>query len=239
MKRLAELFARKVEPFLLGDSDIEIVPRHQPRARRIALKVDPADGRVRLVIPPRASLAAARRFAEENEGWIRRRLAALPRRIPFADGAVIPFCGRELTISHRPEARGTVWIENDRLCVAGGQAHLARRVRDFLVAQARRILGEKARVMAASVDRRVHCVTIRDPRTRWGSCSRDGRLAFSWRLVLAPPEVLDYIVAHEVAHLVHLHHGPSFWRQVQAFMPGMTRWRRWLGRHGGELLRFG
>lgn len=227
------------QPFRLGDTDIEIVPRVQPRARRVSLKVDAAAGRIELVIPPRASFKAARAFAEAQEGWIRGRLAALPARVPFADGAVIPFRGGDLTIRHRPGARGTAWIEGAELLVAGTAPHMARRVRDFLIAEARRALGDKARALAARVERRVARVTIRDTRTRWGSCSPDGRLAFSWRLIMTPPEVIDYIVAHEVAHLVHLHHGPRFWRLVEELMPGARQWRRWLIRHGNGLLRYG
>lgn len=210
-----------------------------PRARRVTLKVDPAGGRVELVLPPRTSLRAARSFAEQQEGWIRQRLAALPPRVPFADGAAIPLGGREMIIRHRPAARGTAWIDVDEIHVAGAAPHVARRVRDFLIAEARRTLGAKARALAVTVDRRVLRITIRDTRTRWGSCSPDGRLAFSWRLILAPPEVIDYIVAHEVAHLVHLHHGPRFWRLVEQLMPGAKQWRRWLGRHGNRLLRYG
>lgn len=226
-------------PFQLGDTGIEIVPRVNPRARRVSLKVDAAARRIELVMPPRASFKAARAFAEGQEGWIRARLAALPARVPFADGAVIPFCGSDLTVRHRPEARGAAWIEGTELLVAGTPPHMARRVRDFLIAEARRAMGDKARVLAARVERKVACITIRDTRTRWGSCSPDGRLAFSWRLIMAPPEVIDYIVAHEVAHLVHLHHGPQFWRLVEELMPGARQWRRWLTRHGNGLLRYG
>lgn len=238
---LKRLFGRPdpPQPFLLGDSGIEIVPRVHPRARRVSLKVDAAAGRIELVMPPRASFKAARAFAEAQEGWIRARLAALPAHVPFADGTVIPFRGADLTIRHRPEARGVAWIEGAELLVAGTAPHVTRRVRDFLVTEARRALGDKARVLAERVGRKIARVTIRDTRTRWGSCSPDGRLAFSWRLIMTPPDVIDYIVAHEVAHLVHLHHGPKFWRLVEELMPGARQWRRWLARHGNGLLRYG
>lgn len=239
MRRLASLLTRPVEPFVLLESGIEIVPRISPRARRVTLKVDPAEGCVELVMPPRASLRSARSFAERHEGWIRQRLASLPPRVSFADGAIIPLRDKPTTIRHLPAMRGTAWLEDGQLCVAGAEPHLARRVRDFLIAEARQTLGERVRHLALRIDARVGRISIRDQRTRWGSCSPDGRMTFSWRLVLAPPGVLDYVVAHEVAHLVHLHHGPRFWRLVERLMPEMRHWRGWLRRNGGRLLRYG
>ncbi len=123
--------------------------------------------------------------------------------------------------------------------MSGDKLHLARRVRDHLRERARRELSTRARVLAERIERTIVRVSVRDTRTRWGSCSASGNLCFSWRLVFAPEEVLDYVVAHEVAHLVHMNHGTRFWRLVEKLCPGSDRQRVWLNRNRARLLRIG
>ena len=143
-------------------------------------------------------------------------------------------------IRHRPEARGTVWVEGVEIHVAGKAEHLPRRLRDWLLAEARRRITPLALAKAETVERRVKRVSVRDQRARWGSCGPDGSLSFSWRLVLAPPEVLDYLVAHEVAHLVHMNHGPRFWALAERLCAGpMGPPQAWLKANGEKLLQYG
>jgi len=212
-----------------------------PRARRMALRIDPQGEAVDLVLPPRSSLTRALAFFEDNRRWLERRLAALPPRTAFADGTLVPFLGVPHLIRHVPESfgRGAVWIEAAEIRVTGERAHLPRRVRDHLREQARRELNRRARALADLVDRKVVRVSVRDTRTRWGSCSAAGNLCFSWRLIFAPEEVLHYVVAHEVAHLVHMNHGKRFWRLVERLAPSAERQRLWLNRNRAQLLRIG
>ncbi|WIM11218.1 SprT family zinc-dependent metalloprotease [Enhydrobacter sp.] len=210
------------------------------RARRVSLRVDSARRRILLTAPIRMPLNVALRFAETQAGWIAARLKRLPPRRPFVDGAEVPLFGLTHCIRHRPEARGTVWLEGREIHVAGRAEHLARRLRDWLTAEVRRRATPLAHAKAQRVERSVKRISVRDSRTRWGSCGPDGGLSFSWRLVFAPPEVLDYLVAHEVAHLVHKNHGPRFWAMAERLCEGpMAAPRAWLRANGEALLQYG
>jgi predicted metal-dependent hydrolase len=178
-------------------------------------------------------------FAEDKAGWILGHLNALPARVPFADGAVLPLLGAEHVIRHDSAARRGVWHAEGVIWVSGRPEYLPRRVRDFLIAEARREISERARQKAAAVGRPIHRLTLRDTTSRWGSCSADGNLSFSWRLILAPESVLDYVVAHEVGHLKHMNHGPRFWAQVARLTGDVAHARRWLRERGDRLLRYG
>ncbi|NQW11269.1 MAG: M48 family metallopeptidase [Alphaproteobacteria bacterium] len=218
--------------------------RRSARARRMLLRIDPARGGPELVLPDGVDPARAEAFARQNLGWLRARLARLPARIAFTDGALVPILGVEHRIRHRPDQRGGVWRIEDpdhsvELHVSGTAEHLARRLTDFLKIEAKRVIAPRARAHADTLDRRVGRVTVRDTASRWGSCSSRGDLSFSWRLVLAPERVLDYVVAHEVAHLVEMNHSPRFWRLVDRLMPGYEPDRAWLKRHGGRLHAYG
>lgn len=223
----------------IGGAAVPLTLRRSGRARRLSLRVD-ADGRgVTVVLPPRAAETQGLRFAAAHAGWIAKRLAALPPRVVFAPGAQVPVLGRPHVLCHRPEARRGVWLEDGALCVSGRAEFLARRVATFLRDMARGETSRRARPMAAALDRRLGRVSVRDTRSRWGSCTAAGDLAFSWRLVLAPESVLDYVVAHEVAHLVEMNHSRDFWRLVLSLAPHAAQARRWLKSNGAALHRYG
>jgi len=221
------------------DRDLELAVRVNRRARRISLKVDPAYDRAVLVLPSPRALHDGLRFAESRSPWLRAELAKLAPRVAFADGAVLPYRGAPHAVRHRPGARGAVWCEDGEIRVAGRLEHLSRRVGDWLKAEARLALSDRAIDFAGRIERRIGRIGVRDPKSRWGSCAPDGSLSFSWRLVLAPPSVLDYVVAHEVAHLVEANHGPGFWALVANLHPNHMADRRWLKRHGATLHRYG
>ncbi|MCC8428963.1 M48 family metallopeptidase [Reyranella aquatilis] len=211
-----------------------------PRARRASLRVDPANRRIVLTAPLRMARVAAVGFAEAQAGWIAARLGRLPERRPFVDGAEIPLFGVPHRVRHRPDARGTVWRENGEIHVAGRAEHLPRRLKDWLTAELREQLVPLVLAKAARTERSVKRITVRDTRSRWGSCGPDAAMSFSWRLVFAPPEVLDYLAAHEAAHLVHLNHGPRFWALARALCDGPIEGpQAWLKRNGEILLQYG
>lgn len=225
--------------------NIRVALKRMRGARRFTLRVRAATRDVVLTMPQRGSLAAAREFASRHAAWIGARLRRLPEPVRFAPGALVPLRGLEHRVSHRPGARGTAWTERDTdgetwlLCVAGGAEHVERRVADFLRREARRDLEAAVARHAARVGRPARRVTLRDTTSRWGSCSARGELNFSWRLVLAPPFVLDYLAAHEVAHLVHLDHSVRFWTLTRGLSPDTDRAEAWLRAHGAGLHRFG
>ncbi len=211
-----------------------------PKARRASLRVDPAQRRIVLTAPLRMARATALGFAETQAGWIAARLKRLPSRRPFVDGAELPLFGEPHRIRHRADKRGAVWREGSEVHVAGRPEHLPRRLRDWLTAELRGRLVPLVQAKAAKVERPVKRITLRDSRSRWGSCGPNASLSFSWRLVFAPPEVLDYLVAHEVAHLVHLNHGPRFWALARVLCDGpIEAPQAWLKMNGEILLQYG
>lgn len=215
----------------------EIRVTRNPRARRISLRVDPADGAVALTVPWHVPVEEGVRFARRQGAWLRARLAAVPEGVPFADGAAFELLGRRVRVRH--EGKGPARMVGDEIVVGGEPAFLARRVRDFLKAEAKRALAAKARETAARLGKTVKSVRVADPKSRWGSAARDGRLSFSWRLALAPPFVFDYVVAHEVAHLAHMNHGRHFWATVEDLYGDPAPARAWLAANGAALHRHG
>ena len=196
-------------------------------------------------MPPRGSLKQAREFAQKHGGWIAARLGRLPEPAPFAHGAVMPLRGVDHRIVHRRGQRGTVWIESRRsertpaLRRRRGAACRAPHRAIFSSARRRPIwkrpAGARRRALGVAIKR----VSIRDPSSRWGSCSTTGVLSYSWRLIFAPPFVLDYLAAHEVAHLVEMNHSRRFWRVVERICPHVARAKSWLDAHGADLHRYG
>ena len=223
-----------------ADAELPVTFVRSPRARRVSLRVDTARRRVVLTAPVRMPRDVALRFASVQGGWIAARLKRLPPPRPFHDGAEVPLFGTPHRIRHRPDVRGTVWLENQEIHVAGHAEHLPRRLRDWLIGELRRRLMPLVHAKAERLQRPVKRVGLRDSRSRWGSCGPDGGLSFSWRLVFAPSHVLDYLVAHEVAHLVHKNHGPRFWAETRALCDGpMEAPRAWLRANGEILLQYG
>lgn len=217
--------------------------RESARATRMTLRVDAGRGLVQVVIPVGVSEADALRFVGRHDGWLRARLAAMPPQLLFTDGAVVPFLGIDHVIRHVSGLTGATRREDGAILVGGRPEHVPRRVRDFLMAEARRELAVRARAKAATIGARVAAVTVRDTRSRWGSCSATGRLSFSWRLILTPEPVLDYVVGHEVAHLKEMNHSARFWalcaRLTAEINPDVAVPRAWLKANGTRLLRYG
>ena len=213
--------------------------RVSARARRLSLRVDAASRGVELVLPRRFSAGAALGFVARHRGWIAARVAAMPPPLRLVDGATVPVLGTPHRIRHEPDRRAApVTIADGEIRVRGDPVHLPRRVRDHLIALARRDFAARARVLAARLGKSIGRVGVRDPKSRWGSCSSKGALSFSWRLVFAPEAVIDYVVAHEVAHLVEMNHSPRFWRVVAGLVPDSAAPRAWLKRHRLELLAY-
>jgi predicted metal-dependent hydrolase len=242
----ALLYRRPSEPSAINiifEREVYLVRvRRHRQARRYTLRVHSATREVLLTMPPRGSLKQAREFAEKHGGWIAARLERLPEPAPFAHGATLPLRGVDHRIEHRPGARGTVWIEGDEervLCVAGEVPHVPRRIKDFLKREAKADLEAASRQAAAQLGVAIKRVSIRDQSSRWGSCSTTGALSYSWRLILAPPFVLEYLAAHEVAHLIEMNHSRRFWRLVERICPHLTRAKTWLDVNGTSLHRYG
>ena len=214
--------------------DIEVV-RHA-RARRMRLAVDPRDGKVRLTLPPRASLKKGLAWAEAQRAWIAAQQARLPGSLPLIPGARFPFAGRDIAIMHDLSATRTPRLDNDLLVCGGPREGLERRVERWLRAEALRVLSAETAEYAERAGVSVTRVSIGDPRGRWGSCASSGAIRYSWRLILAPDHVRRATVAHEVAHRIHMNHSPAFHRLVETlFETDPTPARHWLRRNGAAL----
>lgn len=227
-------------PVLPGPPPVEITLRRSARARRLSLRVSGLDGRVTLTVPPRLREAEALAFARDREGWIRDALARVPPTMAVVPGARLPVEGQLLCV--RPVAgRGPVRRTPAALEVPGDPGGAGARVAAFLRLLARDRLTAACDALAARAGRPYARLTLRDTRSRWGSCTADGALMFNWRLAMAPPPVLAYVAAHEVAHLVHMDHSPAFWAEVERLCPGHAAPRRWLRTEGAALhgWRFG
>lgn len=227
------------EILALPSGPARVAWRRNRRARRISLRIDPRDGIVVVTLPMRAAKHAGMSLLLDHADWVAQRLAALPGQIALADGAEIPLHGVPHTIRHVPLARRGVWVEDSEIRVAGDVAFLPRRVADFLRAEARRVLAALAVAKAAEAELHPKRVLVKDTRSRWGSCAPDRTLAFSWRLILTPGFVQDYVVAHEVAHLRHMNHGPRFWVLTESLTPHREAATAWLRREAPRLMRIG
>jgi predicted metal-dependent hydrolase len=248
MSLRALLYRRPSEPQTIQvvfDRAVYLVRiRRHRQARRYTLRIQAATREVVLTMPPRGSLKEAKAFAQRHGGWIAARLRRLPEAAPFAHGTVLPIRGIEHRIEHRPGIRGTAWSETGAhgerlLCVAGEAPHVDRRVSDFLRREAQRDLEMATRRAAEQLGVTVRRISVRDQSSRWGSCSTSGVLSYSWRLILAPPFVLEYLAVHEVAHLIEMNHSPRFWQLVGTLCPHCDRAKAWLDAHGTGLHRYG
>lgn len=236
--------------------------RRSARARRFTLQVNEARRGAVLTMPTYSSFKEAEAFLARHLDWLKDHLAGLPEPVPFRTGAIVPLRGLTHVVHFAGpmRRRGVVWIEEHedeaiapawpdiaaepaaglpRLCVAGSEAHAPRRLRDWLKREAREDLGLRVAIHAKRLGLAPKRITVRDQSTRWGSCSSSGTLSFSWRLILAPPFVLDYLAAHEVAHLAHMNHGPRFWRLLERTMPRLNDAQNWLQTHGARLHIYG
>lgn len=256
------------KPLNITGIDCPVELRRSPRARRISLKVSHTRRAAILTMPRFIQLKDAGDFLARHFDWLKRQTERMPKPVMFQDGAAIPLRGiiHRLEFVGPERKRGVVWqVPGNgmavwrgqwdparehamgtglpmsllpRLCVAGEYAHAPRRLEDWLKAQARKDLTERANAHAANLGVVPRRISVRDQSTRWGSCSCSGALSFSWRLIFAPAFVLDYVAAHEVAHLREMNHGPRFWRLVKETMPQMREARHWLRVYGAELHRF-
>jgi hypothetical protein len=199
----------------------------------MSLRVSRLDGRVTLSLPPRAREAEAMAFLRAQEDWIRKALSNVVANGVVTLGSEIPVDGQAVRVV--PGAGRSVLLAGDELQVPGDAAQAGVRVAAFLKTRARDRLAQASDHYAHRIGRRYRTLTLRDTRSRWGSCTAEAGLMYSWRLVMAPPLVLDYVAAHEVAHLAEMNHSARFWAIVADLMPDYARHRNWLKTEGHVL----
>lgn len=248
--RLLGPLRKNLKPQLAGrellriDGDfVPVTLRLNPRARRLIVKVHPSTGEVTVVAPSRRALDGALAFARSETDWIRKRLARVPKPVPLGIGARIPFRGELHLVVEGEKGRAPVWADEEDgepvILVSGHPEHAPRRIADFLKREARKTLDARTAYYADKLGIKPRRITVRDTASRWGSCSAQRSLSFSWRLILAPSFVLDYVAAHEVAHLAEMNHGPRFWALVKKIRPEFEAAKQWLQVRGPDLHRYG
>ena len=207
------------------------------KARRLILRLDERKREIVAVAPSRRQMKDAAAFAAERVEWISARLNHLPASTPFTEGEIIQFRGEPCALTATGSGRIARILETDPMTLSapGDPDTLPLRVTRFLKKTARAEIEAAVARHCETLGRAHAGVYIKDTRSRWGSCTADGRLSFSWRLIMAPPEVLDYVAAHECSHLLEMNHSPRFWSHVSRCCPGWKTHRGWLRKHGGVL----
>ena len=213
---------------------LEVLIEKNKRSRHLKLRFN-KEGVPSVTIPWWVSYRVGAQFARENEEWILKNQKKYQAPKRFKDGEVITVLGKTLIIIHQPQARRGVWIEGENLFVSGPLEHLHRRVRDFIKQKAYAVIQEKSLILAAQIGKRPTRITLRDTSSRWGSCSMQGHLNFCWKLALAPDYVLEYIIAHEVAHLQEMNHSSAFWKIVTTLTMHQADAHIWLKKNGSSL----
>lgn len=217
---------------------VPLVIRRHHRARRICLRYNSRDHAISLTLPRHTRVSDGLSFLLQKTEWLTEALREIPTKTCIKPGVVLPVLGRRVRIEHDPTRLREWVLEGDRLIIAGPRKLFGERVTHALKALARDAILEMAERDAQTLGKRISRISIRDTKSRWGSCSSTARLSFSYRLLFAPREVMAYVVAHEVAHLRHMNHSQAFWNCVATLCPDYEAAKEWLRLHGKDLYRF-
>lgn len=211
-----------------------------PKAKRLALRLDGSKRHINLVIPPKASLQKAYEFAQLNHLWIKNKINELPPAIPYINGITIPIMGISRTLRIIREGKITqIELTDSELVVISPIENPAPRIARYLRNLALQKLEELAVIKASQINRKLSKFTVRDTKSRWGSCSIDGRMTLSWRLIFAPISSIDYVISHEVSHLIYPNHGENFWILCQNLSMDFSEGLNWMKKNGASLARYG
>lgn len=224
---------------VVADRELPLKIVENDRARRMTLRIEAGGRGLRVTVPPGIAPREVERFLDRHQGWLETRLAKLPDKPQVRAGVKLPLRGVPHLIVHAEGRRGTVTASAEDgapvLIVHGDKQHLPRRLADFLKREAKRDIEALVARHTERVGRNAKSIRFKDTTSRWGSCTAQGGLSFSWRIMMAPPVVIDYLVAHEVAHLKEMNHGPNFWALCKELCPRTEEARAWLKRNGGAL----
>lgn len=214
-------------------SDVEV--KLHPRARHMTLRFQPRKQVFLVTKPKRISQREIAEFVSTHLEWMEAQRALYPAPAPLKAGENLSFLGKSYILTHEEAAGVACRIEGDCLIVACRLPRFERAVQRFLKQQAETMMTSLVYKKAAQIDKKIKTIRFRDTTSRWGSCARDGRLSFSWRIIMAPPETVDYIVAHEVAHLQHFNHSQRFWDLCEKLSDDYAGGKSWLQKNAGLL----
>ena len=234
-----------IDIFLPSGTKTFVQTKINNRTKRISLRIDLSRRAAVLTHPRGTSIPVIRNFIQNHSNWLADKLSQIPKRVEFCDGALLPILGKHYVIRHCPESFGNVWTQLNEsngpidLYVSGMSEHIPRRIKDWLKKKAWEEVRTRSQHYAKILDRNINRITVKDTKSRWGSCSSNGNLSFSWRLILAPDHVLNYVCAHEVAHLVEMNHSTKFWTNVDLLISDWKKSRTWLKQNGNILHSYG
>jgi hypothetical protein len=193
---------------------------------------------VKLTIPFNLELMEAKRFVDNQILWLDDKLKNIGPFHPLVDGMMLPIGGKERKLSTEKDIILDFYLDADTIKFPKNNKPIELQVKNFFKTRAKSFFSESCKIYSEKLDTSYQVLNIKDPKTRWGSCSSDGNLMFSWRLMMAPHQVSDYVAAHEVAHLIHLNHSTEFWNTVKKICPNYEEHRKWLRKNGKGLHNF-
>lgn len=219
----------------IGEEQLPLLIRRNTRAKRICLRYNPSDHALSLTLPRHTRVQDGITFVEKKSDWVWDTLSAQPRKKTLRPGMCVDLLGNRYRLRHDETMRRPFLLEEDALTIGGPREQFAKRLEEAFKKIVRREIELIAHPKARKLGRRINRISVRSTRSRWGSCSSTGNLSFSWRLIFAPRPVLAYVVAHEVAHLVHMDHSKRFWTAVEWICPDHEAPKEWLRLRGREL----
>lgn len=223
----------------VGGREVPLTVKTDKRATRLTLRIEPGGRALKMTIPPNLPFQEVDNFLHRNHDWLRKKFEKLPQDEELGDGSSVTIRGEQYQIVRTGKLRGVTEAGEiggrKVLFVGGAPEHLQRRIRDFLKKEAKADLERLVTLHAEASGKRFQSISYKDTKSRWGSCTHDGRLNFSWRIVMAPPFVIDYLAAHEVAHLSEMNHGPKFWALCRKLCPATDEAKAWLKQNGSAL----
>ena len=222
----------------VGEDLLPLVIRRHNRAKRICLRYNPTEHAISLTLPRYTHVQAGLHFLTQKSEWLLETLQGAPSKKALKPGVVIPLMGDRVRLRHDATMRKAWCMIDGALVISGPREEFGKRAIEAIKKIAKQEISKRATRYAKHVGRHINRIGVRDTRSRWGSCSSAGNLSFSWRLVFAPTEVFDYVIAHEVAHLRHMNHSDRFWNLVSIICPDYEIAKEWLRRHGRELYRY-
>ncbi len=216
--------------------------KRSARAKRVSLRLNPAKRSFTLTMPRWMNEQSAYDFMIANQQWMDDQLQKLPNTVSFIDGQILPLFGQDHTLVIQPNpsaARTKITLDNKTLTVLTHSNNPAARIETYLKKIGKKRMSQIAHKKAASIDKTIRSISLRDTKSRWGSCSEDNKIMLSWRLIFAPYDAMDYVIAHEVAHLTHMDHSKAFWSLCRELSDNFIDGQYWMREHGNELLRYG
>ncbi|MBL0941331.1 MAG: M48 family metallopeptidase [Alphaproteobacteria bacterium] len=228
-----------VIPLQINGAAIEVELCYNPRSKSMRLRLDRLQKRPIVTLPPQTPEFEVMAFLERSKNWLLKRLNQHPCPIPFINGNSIPIFGQDHIIHYSPAPKSKIELQGSRLVMQGPTDNLSQALKIWLKHHAHAYLSQRCQEYAKIVGKKINYVRVREVKSRWGSCSQAANLSFSWRLVFAPLPVVDYVCAHEVAHLVEMNHSRQFWAVVELMCPHPKVHIHWLKQNAPRLFSYG